>query len=393
MSAKTVALEGNAFITTVPPGSGEVINSSGLSNWNNANTITSVYFRMASAGSVTIGLNAYLVGSNNSTVRATVDGIMFNVHLAGVAPKTYPVGTVNVAAPGYVKVDLQGVTKDGGSFGTVSGLTVITASELNYANNSEKYNRSRRGPTVYMTFHPPANTEYFHNEVTVPVGQDAVGSYFMAAGFDGGYSGIQVKENERWIIFSVWDAVNGEKTTLVSKGAGVVDKNFGGEGTGGQSYLVFDWVAGNTYKFITRVRPDGAGSSLYSAWFFAPESDAWRYIATWRRPSTTTYLTNPYLFLESFRPNLGYAGRRVLFNNQWARNANGTWSELTTCRFTGDYVATNAQRMDYAGGLENGRFYLRICGFFADYVPLVQSFSRPAIGLQPTVNVDTLPTA
>jgi hypothetical protein len=50
----------------------------------------------------------------------------------------------------------------------------------------------------------------------------------------------------------VWDADNGAKTTLVSKGAGVVDNSFGGEGTGGQSYLVYNWIAGNTYRFITR---------------------------------------------------------------------------------------------------------------------------------------------
>lgn len=36
--------------------------------------------------------------------------------------QTYPVGTVNVAAPGYVKVDLQGVSKDGGDFRARVGL-------------------------------------------------------------------------------------------------------------------------------------------------------------------------------------------------------------------------------------------------------------------------------
>ncbi|KAF5355292.1 hypothetical protein D9758_006101 [Tetrapyrgos nigripes] len=393
MSAKTVALTGNAFITTAATGTSELINSNGLANWNNANTITSVYFRMASAGSVTVGLNAYLAGSNNSTVRVTINGTAFTVQLAGTTPKTYPVGTVNVTTPGYVKVDLQGMTKDGGFFGDVSGLSVTTTSALNFANIPADYYWSRRGPSVHMNYTTPANTEYFYTEVTVPVGQDAVGSYFMVTGFDGGYSGIQVKENERWILFSVWDADNGQKTTLVSKGNGVVDNSFGGEGTGGQSYLVFNWVAGNTYKFITRIRPDTAtGSTLYSAWFFAPESNAWRYLATWKRPSTNTYQSGNHSFLENFIDTNGYAGRRVQYGNQWARNVNGTWSEVTAGHFTGDATATNAQRMDYAGGLENGRFYLRNGGFFADYVPLNQNFTRPATGQQPTINVDTLPT-
>jgi hypothetical protein len=60
-------------------------------------------------------------------------------------------------------------------------------------------------------------------------------------------------------------------------------------------------------------------------------------------------------------------------------------------RLTGDATVTNAQRMDYAGGLENGRFYLRNGGFFADYVPVNQNFTRPATGQQPTVDVNSLP--
>lgn len=392
MSTKTVALAGNAFITTAPAGASELINNNGLANWNNPNTISSTYFRMASAGSVTVGLNAYLAGSNHSTVRVTINGTAFTVQLAGTTPKTYHVGTINVTTPGYVKVDLQGVTKDGGYFGDVSGLSVTTASALNFANDPANYYWSRRGPSVHMGYTVPANSEYFYNEVTVPMGQDALGSYFMVAGFSAGYSGIQVRDDGRWILFSVWDADNGQKTTLVSKGAGVVVRDFGNEGTGGQAFLVFNWVAGNTYKFITRIRPDGSGSTLYSAWFFAPETNSWRYLATWKRPSTNTYQSGVHSFLENFLENKGYIGRRVQYGNQWARNVNGTWSEATAGRFTGDATATNAQRMDYAGGLENGRFYLRNCGFFSDYVPLNQNFNRPATGQQPTVDVNTLPT-
>ncbi|KAJ6544553.1 hypothetical protein DFH09DRAFT_928321 [Mycena vulgaris] len=392
MSTKTVALAGNAFITTAPAGAGEVINDNGLANWSNANTISSAYFRMASAGEVMVGLNAYLAGSNHSSVRVTINGTAFTVQLAGTTPKTYPVGTVNVAAPGYVKVDMQGVTKDGGYFGDVSGLSVTTTSAFDYANDPANYYWSRRGPSVHMGYTVPANSEYFYNEVTVPTGQDVVGSYFMVAGFSAGYSGIQVRENNRWVLFSVWDADDGQKTTLVSKGAGVVDNSFGSEGTGGQAYLVFNWVAGNTYKFITRIRPDGSGSTLYSAWFFAPESNSWRYLATWKCPSINTYQSGVHSFLENFLDTRGYTGRRVQYGNQWARNVDGTWSEAIAGRFTGDATATNTQRKDYAGGLENGRFYLRNGAFFPDYVPLNQNFNRPATGKQPTVDVNTLPT-
>ncbi|MRW88376.1 DUF5077 domain-containing protein [Duganella sp. FT80W] len=391
-TTSTVALAGNAFITSAPAGAEEIIDDNGLANWSNANAVTSAYFRMASAGSVTIGLTGYLAGSNNSTVRVTVNGTPFTVALAGTTAKTYAVGTVNVAAPGYVKVDLQGISKDGGYFGDVSALTVTTTATVNYANDAANYYWSRRGPSVHMGYTTPSDTQYFYNEVTIPTGQDPVGSYFMANGFSQGYFGIQVNSStERRILFSVWDADSGAKTTLVSKGTDVVDNTFGGEGTGGQSYLVYNWVAGNTYRFITRATPDGAGATNFSAWFYAPESSAWRYIATWKRPETSTYLTGNYSFLENFSDTNGYTGRRVLYGNQWARNASGTWSEVTTARLTGDATVTNAQRMDYAGGLDGGRFYLRNGGFFADYVPVNQNFTRPATGQQPTVDVNSLP--
>ena len=80
-----------------------------------------------------------------------------------------------------------------------------------------------------------------------------------------------------------------------------------------------------------------------------------------------------------------------MFGNQWARNANGSWSELTAGRLTGDATATNAQRMDYAGGVENGRFYLRNGGFFSPPVAVNQNFARPALGVAPSVDVSTLP--
>jgi hypothetical protein len=386
----SVELAGNAFITSADKGA--VIGEHGLTGWSNPATVASTYFRVAEAGPVQVALDASLADGGNSTVRVKINGTPFDVKLAGKARKTYAVGTVNVPAAGYVKVDLQGLTRAKVTFGDVSALKVTAGAALNYANDPANYYWSRRGPSVHMGYTVPANTEYFYNEMTIPVGQDTIGSYFMANGFGQGYMGIQVKSPaERWILFSVWDAENGAKTTLVSKGEGVIDNAFGGEGTGGQTYLSYNWAAGTTYRFITRARPDGKGGSDYSAWFFAPETGKWRYIATWKRPAISTYLTRVHSFLENFIDTLGHTERRVQFGNQWARNALGTWSEVTAGRYTGDATATNAQRMDYAGGLENGKFYLRNGGFFAEYVKTGQNFTRPATGQAPAVDVASLP--
>ena len=386
----SVELAGNAFITSADKGA--VIGEHGLTGWSNPATVASTYFRVAEAGPVQVALDASLADGGNSTIRVKINGTPFDVKLAGKARKTYAVGTVNVPAAGYVKVDMQGISRAKATFGEVTALKVTANAALTYASDSANYYWSRRGPSVHMGYPVPASTEYFYNEMTIPLGQDTIGSYFMANGFGQGYMGIQVKSPaERWILFSVWDAENGAKTTLVSKGEGVIDNAFGGEGTGGQTYLSYNWAAGTTYRFITRARPDGKGGSDYSAWFFAPETGKWRYIATWKRPAISTYLTRVHSFLENFIDTLGYTERRVQFGNQWARNASGTWSEVTAGRYTGDATATNAQRMDYAGGLENGKFYLRNGGFFAEYVKTSQNFTRPATGQAPAVDVTALP--
>jgi hypothetical protein len=387
-----VALAGNAFVTSAAAGATEVINSNGLANWTSASSVTSIWFRMAGPGQATLALDARLAGSNASKIRVTANGTPFELNLIKGASRTYPIGTIAVPAAGYVRVDLQGISKSGTYFGDVSALRVNTPTPLNYANDAANYYWSRRGPSVHMGYAVPANTEYFYNEMTVPLGEDKIGSYFMSNGFNGGYFGIQVNSpTERRVLFSIWDADNGAKTTLVRKGANVVDNTFGGEGTGGQSYLLYNWVAGNTYRFITRATPDGAGATDFSAWFYAPETNAWRFIATWKRPATTTYHAGVYSFLENFIDTKGYLERRVLFNNQWARSTSGAWTELVTARFTGDATANNAQRLDYAGGLQDGRFYLRNGGFFSPYVATSQYFTRPATGQAPAVDVSTLP--
>jgi hypothetical protein len=64
----------------------------------------------------------------------------------------------------------------------------------------------------------------------------------MSNGFGEGYFGMQVNAaTERRILFSVWDPAAGQGITQsVRKGAKITVQRFG-EGTGGQSYLVFDW--------------------------------------------------------------------------------------------------------------------------------------------------------
>ncbi len=392
----TIALAGNGFVTLAGQDATEEIGANGLGNWTDPHTVTSVYVRVANAGSLTLALEGALNGASASQISASVAGTTFKLNLVGSQTKTYVAGTVTISEPGYVKVDLQGISKAGDYFGDIAALkitgTAIT-SGLVYANDSANYYWIRRGPSVNLGYTTPANTEYFYNEVTVPVGQDQIGSYFMSNGFSAGYLGMQVNSaSERRILFSVWDPDSGGgKTSLVNKGPGVVDASFGGEGTGGQSYLLFNWRAGNTYKFLTRGRPDGLGNTLYTGWFLAPEIGSWRLMASWKRPGTSTYLTGNHSFLENFIDTNGYLGRKAAYGNQWSRTAAGVWSEVTQATLGGDAAASARQRLDFAGGIENGQFYLRNGGFFSPPVALGTTFTRPAAGANPQIDVNGLP--
>lgn len=401
-TAKTVVpLGGNAFITRPAPAGEELVNDTGLHNWSSDKAVASVYFFANRAGRVELSLVGALHGANRSTVEVSIDGQRRLAALSGAASSSFHVGSFAVARPGYVKVDLRGVSTDGGYYGDISGLEVSGSAAdagLVFADDPANFYWSRRGPSGHLGYSVPDDTEYFYNEVTVAKGHDPIGSYFMANGFSQGYFGIQVNSaKERRVLFSVWDSPTG-KTTLLKKGEDVIAQDFGGEGTGGQSFLRYDWKPGHTYRFITRSRPDGQGNTLFSAWFGTPcvlgRGDCrWRFIATWKYEGGSTYHKGVYSFIESFNPDYGYLDRLALYGNQWAVSADGVWTEIKSARFTVDATAHNRQRLDITGGAIAPAFYLRNTGFFSQAATPGSVFARSASWFKPRVNLAALPEA
>jgi len=393
-----VPLGGNAFITRAAPNGEELVDDTGLHNWTSKQAVASVYFYVKRPGQLDLSLVGALNGATRSTVEVSVEGQRRLAILASGA-STFPVGRFHVARPGYVKVDLRGVRSDGDYYGDISGLDVggsATSAGLVFADDPANFYWSRRGPSGHLGFSVPDNTEYFYSEVRVPKGHDHIGSYFMANGFNGGYSGIQVNSaSERRVLFSVWDSPTG-KTTLLKKGADVIAQDFGGEGTGGQSFLRYDWKPGQTYRLITRAHPDGQGSTLYSAWFGLPCASGrrdcpWKFIATWKYDGASTYQKGVYSFIECFNPGLGYLDRMAWYGNQWAVSNAGAWTEMTSARFTVDATAANRQRLDITGGALASGFYLRNTGFFNRAEPAGTVFARQRSSSRPNVNLAALP--
>ncbi len=391
-----VPLGGNAYITQSLSGFTEKITESGLENWTDINTTATVYFRLAQTGLLHVAIKAKAT-SGNCVIKVLVNGTPFTINLSGKSYKEYFAGTVSISAVGYVKVDLRGVSKTGAYFAEVSDIMIgggAATANVNFANDAANYYWSRRGPSCHLSYTiPSADKEYFYSELTVPAGEDKIGSYFMANGFGEGYFGIQVNSSsERRVLFSVWDPAAGQGlTALVRKGTDVTAGRFGGEGTGGQSYIIFNWLPATTYKFLTQAKPDAAGNTVYTSWFFAPEVGSWKLLATFSRPNTSKHLTNFHGFLENFHDYRGYLGRKALWTNQWVRTTNGTWTEITEFKFTVDATGANKQRLDFAGGVENGKFFLQNGGFFANYTAANTLFTKPATGIPPSLDFIALP--
>lgn len=406
-----IPLGGNGYITASETNFSEKIDDTGvngLTGWTSVNTTISVYFKIVDTGKVNLFLRARADAGNSSELKVTVGTETKVMQLSIPNLDTINVGSFNLKERGYIKVDLQGITRTGASFGTVTDL-IVQGSKVTHNmvfvkdNLSNHYYWGRRGPSVHLAYQQPAgfNAEWFYNELTVPKGSDVIGSYFMANGFGEGYFGIQVNSaSERRILFSVWspfqtdnpkDIPDDQKIILLKKGADVSTGEFGNEGSGGQSYARYNWKTETTYKFLLRATPAANNYTTYTAYFFSPELNDWQLIASFNRPKTQTFIKGAHSFLENFSNTRGYLTRSADYSNAWVRSESGIWSELNVAKFTGDDIAKINFREDFAGGIRGGRFYLQNGGFFNDKITLGGLFTRPLSGKIPVIDFNKLP--
>lgn len=402
-----VGLGGNAYVTDGAPAirsnafmggvRGIGIGEGGVRDWRNPAAAVSVFFSPTQPQrEVFLSLTA----RGNAVYEVRAGGEIFRVPVDSEDFQKYFVGKIAFADAGYQRVEIRALEKSGETFGEISEISLDgIEGEVDYVRDFSDY-WGRRGPSVHVAYAPPrtADIEYFYNEVCVPAEADVVGTYYMVCGFREGYFGFQVNSpRERRILFSVWSPTDtedpgeipeDERIALCKKGDGVQVQDFGNEGSGAQSFLNFPWRAGTTYKFLMRVRPVGEDSTEFSGYFFAPEENAWRLIASFLRPKTNTWLTRPHSFLENFSPNLGWKMREVSFGNQWARDTDGRWHELTDGLFSCDTTGTKRRRVDYFGGLSADKksFLLKNCGFFNETTPAGTPLKR--IGGEASPQID-----
>lgn len=400
----SIATTANSWVVGSPEETDKMINKNGIDFWINPESKIRTYFRVENTGEIHIGVRAK-VDSGESTIKLFFNGEAKKFELRNKEFEDKYIATFNVDTPGYYFVELQGIDKNNDEFAEVTEVLISgKASEGKSYFVKEDIYWGRRGPSVHLNYEIPEeanNVVWFYNEMMIEKGQDVIGSYFMANGFGEGYFGIQVNsEKKRTVLFSVWSPFKtddpksipkDQKIILLKKGKNVLTAEFGNEGSGGQSRFLYNWIAGNKYKFLIKAIPSINESTDYTAYFYAPEVGEWKLIASFRRPKTSTYLTRPHSFLENFIPSMGNVEREVNYSNQWVCDAKGKWFELTKAKFTADATARKESRLDYAGGLKGDSFYLKNCGFFSKYSKIDDSFSRSLGNKPPKVNLLDLP--
>lgn len=399
----SIPAAGNSWLINDLMHTEDVITSSGITNWKETSDRIRTWFRTENTGELNLSVRCR-ISSGSSKIEILAGGQKKVITLTNKEFDTINLGTFSIDKPGYQWVEFSGISKEGTTFADVSHILISgKAAHGKIYFVKDDFYFGRRGPSVHLRYDIPAEAsdiEWFYNEITIPEGNDVLGSYYMANGFADGYFGIQCNSpTERRILFSVWSPYKtdnpGEipddyKIILLKKGKDVITKEFGNEGSGGQSYRKFYWKTGNSYRFLLSGKPSVNNSTDYTAYFFAPETGKWELIASFRRPKTNNYLKSLYSFLENFMPETGPVTRKGNYSNQWVRDSSGKWHELTAVKFTADATARKESRLDYSGGVENGYFFLKNCGFFSDKTEVGLLFTRPGTGNPPAIDFSEL---
>lgn len=380
-----------------------------VSNWTNPSRSV-VYYLYQSAGEYNFSIENTVTNGVSLDYEVKISPCYTGL---GVTPSTQSVtfngtGTVNLSTAfkvvasttGYYRYELKPLSAPNNSI-TIHNL-IFRALQANSKVNQTNYQSS---PSVHLSFSSTASTvksyNWLYQDVLVPAGKDPLYTFYMSIGFYRGYLGIQTNSpTERRVLFSVWDSADAQNdpnhtaadnVSLVAKGANVTSNGFGGEGTGGQTYINANWQTNQVVSFIMNVRPETNNSVLLSAWYKLEGQSTWNYIATWRAPKDQRYFDGFYSFLENFGHRNGQLRREAEYFNSWAKeSASGNWVNLNKVSYSNTDGAVG-QRVDFEQGispLNSARFYMSSGG----YTPTIKTVSNtlPLSSTPPAVTLSTL---
>ncbi|HVM86657.1 MAG TPA: DUF3472 domain-containing protein [Puia sp.] len=370
----------------------------GLHHWENKNQHLHYYFFLRNTGKIHLSVLLKNNTAGNILKIKFVDNIFTVAVPQGVEFKKVDAGAVNIVRKGFYDLEISCAKKRGNEIADIRslGFSGPAAKDMHFNTKPR-----RNAASVHLMYPVPDTTKVtgFYNELTVPQNADHLYSYFMACGFARGYFGMQVNSaTERRIIFSVWDAGNEavdrnrvneyNKVKLINKGENVFAGDFGNEGTGGHSHFVYNWKAGETYKFYVTALPDSVtNTTIYSGYFYIPEFQKWKLIASFKAPKDGHHLDHLYSFLENFWGINGNVYRKANYSNQWIKTEKGEWKALTDAVFSCDATGRALDRIDFGGGVENNSFYLWNGGFANINTNYGTKFSRPGTNNKPDIDL------
>lgn len=184
----------------------------------------------------------------------------------------------------------------------------------------ERDRDAARSVHLWWSF-PFEECSWITNEVVVESSEP--NTYFCVIGWSRGYCGIQQRENDKILIFSVWDDCDDRPEDVADAvdmsrrcqcldrgGPHVEEGRFGNEGTGCRIRMPLAWTNETTYRFALRetpyVSPEGISFLQYRLWMTSEaSSDKWVMVASIaaptrhaRRPNGA--LTGVYSFVEDY---------------------------------------------------------------------------------------------
>lgn len=381
-----------AFTAYADPVEGGVrISKRGVDRWQGGRQSLTWYGQFKQAGSVHVQVRLRLPAGSESSLKMTVAGQTRAATIrGGDEVVTADFGSFTIGEPGYQSFVLASANAPGTDNGQPLSLVIDgPASDEAHFNLLPR----RNSASVHLAYPVPDGTEVsaFYCEMTGV--EDPLYTYYMACGWHRGYFGMQVNHpGERRIIFSVWDSGNeaidrdkvadDDRVQLMAKGDGVYTGDFGNEGTGGHSHLKYPWKTGQKQRFLVTAEPVDQTHTIFSGYYFHPDSRQWMLISSWKAPKEGGRLRGLYSFSENFGGQNGHLLRKALYGNQWIRTASGKWIEQTQAKFSHD-VTGRADRRDRFMGVEDGQFFLSHGGFVSGYTEFGEPFDREPTGKSP----------
>ncbi len=391
-----------AYLAPNPEGA-RVSTKAGITGWQNAKLKVLWFGDFQTPGKLTAHVIMRLPKDTESKLRLALGDQVHDATVKGAGQDqavTLSFGDYAITDAGYKCFTLESLNAPGKSIGDIEALVLDGPATAKAHFNLEP---RRNAASVHLAYPVPAaeRIEWFYSEVTAV--EDPVATFYMACGFRRGYFGMQVNSpTERRIIFSVWDAGAGtvakdrqqvpkeHQVSLVAKGDDVHTSIFGNEGTGGHSHLIYGWKTGVPQRFLLTAQPDAA-STIYSGYYFHPDKKAWVLIASMKAPQDGNYLKGLHGFSENFGGSTGHLRRKALYGNQWARTANGKWTELTSATFSHDATG-KSNRLDRMMGVEENQFFLAHGGFLPGTSKSGELFTRPGGGQPPNITLPEMKT-